>query len=295
MSKVEISRRTLICGIATAVAASAVSSALTVRYLTGYRRPVLQGNLTIFFRSDGSDETGDGFEDNSHHAFRTIAKCVAEARKFDLNGFTLTIQHGSESGPKTFSENIKIDSFVGGGTLAICGNGAEKTKLTSLSGNTLLPHVVGGTHIVIKNLYIDAPSGSAIKAAYQALVSIDGLTFGTCKEFGIWVHDRQSLVQLLGTNIKITGRSRAWMFVQYGHVFIEADHIHLDDPTFEIAFLYMSASSAQVIGNTYSGKGTGKRFDLRDGAILNKGGVAEDVALPAGLTSGIANVASLID
>lgn len=262
-------------------------------------RPRLGANLTVYFRSDGNNDN-DGLEDSPGRAKQTPQAAAMLAASFDLNQKTLTIQHGVESGLKTFTTGMIVNGLVGGGTLKIRGNGDAATALIPASGVTIDVQHAGNVNVVPENMLVANTAGTAIKASYLSLVSLGaGLHLGACPSgFRIHVHDGQAIVQILNELVKFSGNAVAGVFCQNGgHCYIEGSTpkaIGAVDHS-DAFFLGYPAGSMQYIGsppNEDDGAFTGKPYNIFHQSVMNKNGAA-DSTMP-GDDAGVADASSVV-
>ncbi|NEU14902.1 hypothetical protein G3T14_22895 [Methylobacterium sp. BTF04] len=192
------------------------------------------------------------------------------------------LKAGNEDGPRTFSENIKIGPLGYAGRLILRGADSAPTEFICETGDTLLASLVGNVQIQLENAKISAPNGNAIKVEYQTLFSVGtGVDFGMTKESHIWIHDSQSIVQVLAAEYTISGNCARHLFVQYGHLYFEANRVKLiESPAFSGAFLTcFPRGSVQATENVIEGIGRGKRYDIHHLSVLNLCGGQEEIEL----------------
>lgn len=245
-------------------------------------REILLDNVTYYVRTDGSD-SNTGLSDSAGAAFLTWQKAVNVIQDtLDTNGFTVTVQHGTESGTKTFTSGIVVTGFVGGGTVRFRGNGST----TVISTTGLCAHVSNGGVGTVNfgNMKLTSSTSSCIKIDYNSLVAIEaGLIFGDATSgYHLWVHDGKSIAQILSVAYTIDGDAAAHIFCQNGgHVYVESCTVTLTGtPAFSSAFfLAYPRGSLQWISNTLVGTATGKRYSISYLSLLNLNG-ADETTLP---------------
>lgn len=259
-------------------------------------REFLTSNRTYYVRTDGSDEHGDGLTDEPARAFRTYQRAVDAARTLDFNNKTVTVIAGDEGAPKTFVENVRIKPLVGGGTLHIRGVRSERTRLASASGDTFTQIVSGDTQVLYSGMTLSSDVGNGIKVAYNSLAGIgNDMVFHSFGQNAIWVHDNQSVMQILNSDVYLTGSMASFLFIQYGHAFVEAATINLwGVPQWREAFVTMfPRGSLQYIGNVLQGPATpiGNRMSIKHLSLLNLNGASLSV-LP-GSADGVIDATSV--
>ncbi len=247
--------------------------------LTDYRE-CLTANRTFYVRSDG-DNANSGGNDNADGAFATWQRAVdVISRTLDLNGFTVTIQHGNEAGTVTFPAGVLVTGFGSGGTIKFRGNG--DTTVISTTGACFNLSATGDTAIVLENMKAESSAGSIITAAYGCVFSIGaGFNFGAAASgYHMHLHDGRAIGQILSVSYKISGGAIAHVFCQNGgHAYIESATLNISGtPDFSSAFfLAFPRGSLQYISNTVVGSATGKRYDGYFLSLVNLNGAAETV------------------
>ena len=239
-------------------------------------RERLYANRTYYVRSDGNDANA-GRGTTAGLAFKTYQRAVREAMTLDFNGFDVTILAVDEGSQKIFTENVQIKPLVGGGSLHIRGAGSSKTRLTSATGNTFTQEVSGTTSVSYGAMELYATTGCGIKVNYLSLAGIsDDMVFGSFGDSAIWVHDSQSIMQILNADIYIIGSMSSFLFIQYGHVFFEGSTINLvGSPVWSSGFITTwPRGTIQYIGNTLAGPATpnGPRRNINKLSVLNLNG-----------------------
>jgi len=258
-------------------------------------RERLYANRTYYVRTDGND-ANSGRGATSGLAFRTYQRAVNEAVTLDFNGFDVTIVAVDEGSQKIYTENVQIKPLVGGGSLHIRGAGSSKTRLTSASGNTFTQEVSGATSVSYGAMELYATTGCGIKVNYLSLASVSNdLVFGSFGDSAIWVHDSQAIMQILNADIYLIGSMKSFLFVQYGHVFVESTTINLvGSPQWSSGFITTwPRGTIQYIGNTLAGPATpvGPRRNINHMSVLNLNGQPTSV-LP-GSTDGSVDSSSI--
>lgn len=142
---------------------------------------VLAADFTIYVRKDGND-SNDGSADTSGKAFLTLARAVAEAKKYWLaaNVFTVNIGTG------TYTENVTVDWEPGGTIKFTCASPGDVTVSSSSGVGTFVAH--NGGKVWIENIKITT-SGSVLGAVFALAGGIilvrAGCEFGTAANFQI--------------------------------------------------------------------------------------------------------------
>ena len=257
-------------------------------------RERLASDLTFFVRSDG-DNCNGGLEDSRKGAFKDWQYAAWVASKLDFDGRKVTLQAGSEEGVTTFTHNVTFHPMHGGGTLLIKGAGSDKTVWTSPIGDTWTQSNTGTVQVTFESGKIQS-TGNGIKVNYMSLCNIGSdIEFGDHGGHAIWVHDNQAVCQILNSRIAFSGKMQSFLFIQYGHAFLEAAGMKaLPGAEFETGFITMyPRGSAQVIGNTVSGEAGGRRFNLSHLSLLNLNGAPDETQL-LGCSPGLADRSSVV-
>lgn len=244
-------------------------------------RERLQADRMYFVRTDG-DNSNNGFGEGPSRAFRDWQHAVDIASQVDFNGFNVTLQASDESERTEFSQNVTVCPLMGGGRLIISGNGPERTRWSSVAGDTWTLSATGSVQVIFQNGYISS-AGNGIKINYSSLCNIgDGILFGAIKESAIWIHDNQAICQILNSRgLTIEGVMNSFLFIQYGHCFLEGAEINgINGAQFDHGFITMyPRGTAQVIANRVSGEAKGRRYNLHHLSLLNLGGKAAESQL----------------
>lgn len=241
-------------------------------------RERLSANRTYYVRTDGSD-SNTGLADSVGGAFLTWQKAANVIATLDIGGYTVTVQHGAESGTKTFTVGAVISGFVGGGQVLFLGNGAT-TVISTTSAHCWNVTNSGTCNVRFGAMKLQSTGASGIKVDYNSLVSLSaGIIFGDFPSgYGFWVHDGQSIGQALSIAYTIDGDAIAHIFCQNGgHVYVEDCTITLTGtPDFTTAFfLAFPRGYIQWTGNSYTGTATGDRYVAYGLSLVNLNGDAE--------------------
>lgn len=246
-------------------------------------RERLSSDRVFYVRSDG-DNQNSGLEDSPKGAFKDWQYAAWVASAFDFNGCKVTLQAGDEEGFTTFTHNVTFYPMVGGGTLLIKGAGSKRTLWTSAIGDTWTLSNTGSVQVTFESGRVQS-AANGIKVNYMSLCNVGSdVEFGGIGAHAIWVHDNQAICQILNSEVSVSGEMDSFLFVQYGHVFLEGSHIvGLDDAAFRLGFITMyPRGSAQVIGNRTSGSALGRKFNLSHLSLLNLAGGSPESQLLGG-------------
>ncbi len=260
-------------------------------------------NVTYYFRTDGNDTNCTGLTDAAYVAgsypqacsFKTIQKGVNVAEGTFFNNFNITLQAGSESGTKTFTQCVTVSGLSGGGTLIIRGNGAT-TQWTCASGDPLT--LIGsGSTVTIQTgnleLYSTAGDIGLVEIQYGSKWSCgNGLIFGTAANAYVYVHDTQGEALFTTCTFTIAGNASYGIDTNGGRIFFESNTVTLTGtPNWGGAFAFANNNgSIQADGGTFSGSATGARYNAYNGGVINTlGGGANYFP---GSFAGVADLAS---
>lgn len=239
-------------------------------------REVLTANRTYYFRTDGSD-SNSGLADTSGGAFLTFAKVMAVAAALDFNGYTVTIQFGSES-TKTWTAACAILPWTGGGTLSIVGNGAANTIISTTSADAisyLAGYATGTINIsALKVQTTTSGTGMHFVGANVALGS--GLEFGACATHHIYAD--QGTLLTAASNYTISGGATIHCLVEVTS-YVKTANITVTltgTPAFGADYVLVDFGSVGRMNNmTFSGAATGTRYSATlNGLIYTNGGGA---------------------
>lgn len=254
--------------VGSGVTATNLSGDVTVSITTAGRE-VLSGNRTYYVRTDGSN-SNDGLSNTSGGAFLTIQKAVDTAMALDVNGKTVTIQvaDGTYTGATSVTGPI-----VGGGALLIQGNTTTPANaLISVTSNNAFyfSRVAGVTLTGFK--LATTTSGYGVVNSDWGSVVIGVLDFGACAS-GHIATTTWSVINC-NNNYTISGSAPIHIFSISGARLICASKtITLSGtPAFSTAYISQaSISTSYLVGNTYSGSATGKRYDITQNSICESG------------------------
>jgi hypothetical protein len=234
-------------------------------------REQLTADRVYYVRTDGSN-TNDCLSDTAAGACKTWPRAVALATALDFGGRVVTIQHGAESGPKTFTEAIQIGPQTGGGVLVLAGSSTPGGTVLSVAGTDAIDVENSISTVAVRNLTINGAGSGAIQAAYKSTVQIEnGVVFGPSVWSHIYMHDRQALIQILNVTYTIAGSAPFHIFNNGGWVFHEASNIILSGtPSFTSAFIAAAnGGGVQAVQMTYSGSAHGVRYSAQGNGAIN--------------------------
>lgn len=239
-------------------------------FLLSHQREVLTANRTYYWRQDGSD-SNTGLVDSAAGAFLTAQKAVdVLVASLDLGGYTVTIRRGGDAGA-TYTGNISVGAWVGGGAIAI--DGASRTHQPASGYCIALAGRLPGD-VTVTNMKV--ATGGLSNGGVGSLVIGAGIIFGECPGLPhINVSARGARVGV-GSNYTISG-SAGW-HINAVHGGLLQCNFKTITVTSASTFTYFvnSATDAEVecIGDVYSGSSfvTGQRYLAASGGIINTNG-----------------------
>ena len=236
---------------------------------TNATREMVTEPRTYYVRSDGSD-TNDCRSDSPAGACRTWNRAVQLVTLIDFGGKIVTVQHGNETGPVTFNEQLYLTGLSGGGELHIRGSSTPgKTIFSATAGDIIgLRSVVTPVHLWNMTFI---GGGSHIMVAYVSTVNLrDGLVFGPASFAHILVHDAQAMLVDVNVSTTINGSAPYHVFSNGGSAFIEyGDKALVGTPHFAAYHGIMNGGRIQTVGMTFVGAATGARYWVVGNSVLN--------------------------
>lgn len=232
-------------------------------------RELLTAPRTYIVRGTDGDDADDCLSEAT--ACRTWQGAVNKAARLDFGGRTVTILHGSE-GPFTFGA-VSVPALQGGGDLRFQGH--------PVPGETVFDTTAPWTFYVdrseasvdFRDLTIRAAS-VGVSVVNGAVVSIEnGVVFGNAGFAHLFVHDRPSVLYVLGKSYTIAGSAPFHIYVAAGSAYLEHCTVALvGTPSWAGgAFIASSGGWVQVTGNTFVGAATGQRFAVYLNGVINTG------------------------
>jgi hypothetical protein len=255
-----------------------------VRFPMGGVREVLGGDRTFHVRADGSDSnTGD--EDSATAAFLTLQRAYdVIARRFDLNGHTVTIQLGAG----TFAGLGVGAAGLGGGSIDIQGAGPGLTVLSG-SGHLLSWDVPLHTTLSVRGLTLTTTgAGDCIHAGACGRLEFEDVVFAACAGRHLAVLAAGAELRAAG-NYVISGGALRHLYAEAGGTArITGRALSLiGTPAFG-AFAEAAMLGCLILtGNAFSGGATGTRYLASANGVIRTGGLAG--ALPGNLAGTVAS------
>jgi hypothetical protein len=244
-------------------------------------RIALTGNTTFYVRTDGSD-ANTGLVDNFFQGWATFQHAInVIISQYDFAGFTVTITAGNEAGTKTFAGFTLAGSWTGGGALVISGNGGN-TILNANPGRgdaITLVGVLPGT-LTIQNIQLTSAGQNGIYHAGLGLVLLRGaLTFLACTGAHVFAFGTNANMDI-DASYTIAGGAYAHIQSFYGALVADnvigttAVTVTLSGtPVFTQDFFFAAGTGIiRLVQTTYSGTGTGQKWRLSEGGLIETPG-----------------------
>lgn len=236
-------------------------------------RERLTAARTYYVRTDGND-SNTGLVDSADGAFLTPQAAVNAYQRLDCNGYDVTIQVRDG----TYTSGFTITGRIGAGRLFITGNVANPANvfldLTSKNG------INASGHPAVSGIYVSGfrikttTGGGCIKASNGSTIYYSAIVFDTCA--GSHVESTAFATVYVNGNYTITGSAAIahWLVQTFGLLGNAAGSVTITlsgTPAFSWSFLLMIGQSIAVVTNqiTFSGSGTGKRYEIVHNALAN--------------------------
>lgn len=230
-------------------------------------REVLQANRTYYVRTNGND-SNNGLTNDAGGAFLTIQKAIDTVAGLDISIYDVTIQvaDGTYTGANT------LKSIVGSGTVIIVGNTATPSNvlINTTTGCFNASAVVGKYQIAGFKLASSASYGFYIAGA-PCNVIFGYIDFGACYLTHIYIEGFGAKIRAYA-NYSISGGC-AWAHVTC----IAGAYVQLSERTVTISntpafaqfvWLERGLGMIEAYSMTFSGSATGKRYDIKNNAVL---------------------------
>jgi len=234
-------------------------------------RDTLTDARSYYVRPDGSD-SNDGLSDNAGGAFLTIQKAVDVVfGALDLGAFDVTIQLAD--GTYTAGCNATAPR-LGTGTVTIQGNEAHPENVVVTAASVGCFRVASGAALVVKDMELRTTgSVHGLVALLGGHIQFGNVRFGSCGG----VHLRAeiaALIEAAGNYSIVAGAASHFNAGLAGIIRVMSRVVTLTGtPAFSSAFAQGATGGQTVlVGNTFSGAGSGKRYDVSLNAALNVGG-----------------------
>jgi hypothetical protein len=254
-------------------------------------------NMIFYYRTDGND-LNSGLVDSPTGAFKTLQGAYNTVTgQYNFNGFTVTIQHGGETGVRSFAGLTIVGGWIGGGQLIWAGNGnAANTVWTSNSGVGDAISIQGSltgqmtlTGFTLTAQIVAGNAGNGIGHYGAGVIQVGtGMIFGTCLGYHITAGSSGASIYIWpGVSVTVSGNALGFLQA-FGSGWVQAFQSTITfsgNPTFSQGLLV--TSSGGNIGwqeVTVSGSYGGPAADMYDAF----GTITSDSTLP---TSGGYNVA----
>lgn len=245
-------------------------------------REVLTASRTYYVRNDGSD-SNTGLVNSSGGAFLTIQKAINIALALDFSIFDVTIEIQGSSFPRTYTQALIVNNWVGSGSLTIKGGTGTNTDIV-IDGNAGDAITCNGcSNLLLADFKMTTSSGSALVVRRNAVVTMARLNFGTITAW----HMNLLSGGILGNNgatYTLSGNAAGHYFVASGaYLEIAGVTVSGGSQAFAAAFAVASqAATMNVTGMTFSGMGaaTGTRYSADTNGVIITGSGASATYFP---------------
>lgn len=243
-------------------------------------REVLTTNRTYFVRGDGNN-ANSGLVNNSGGAFLTIQKALDVAATLDFAGFIVTVQVADG----TYTSSSVVPVCVGqtsAASLVIRGNsGSPANVIVSATSNNCFS-INQNAMSTIQDMELRTTTGGICLQASGtgAALYYSNIRFGACASAHVFADSSSQIIA--SGNYTISGSALQHWFARNGAT-INADFRTVTlsgTPAFSTAFAFAQQCGAILAGAmTFSGSGTGKRYDATLNGVINTVGAGAS-ALP---------------
>ncbi|WP_426304023.1 hypothetical protein ACN9MJ_13475 [Acidovorax facilis] len=230
-------------------------------------REKLTAARTYYVRTDGSD-SNDGSANTSGGAFLTIQKAIDTAAGLDLGIYDVTIYVGA--GTWTAANTLK--TLVGSGQVLIRGINADlSSTIVSTTSASCFSGTYAGQYKVEYMKLQTTTSGRCLQATGGgAVLRYGNIDFGTAAQSHVSAASA-AYVDSVNSSYTISGSAPIHAEAYDSATCrLSLSTITLTGtPAFSSAFAAVSRVSSMLINSaTFSGSGTGKRYDASMGAVI---------------------------
>lgn len=243
----------------------------------------LSANTTFYVNASTGSDSNNGLSSGTawatiQHAYNVIAN------GYDLGGFAATIQLADGTYPAGLiaSESIPGNTasvfsfpFVKSG-IVINGNSVTPGNVivSVTGGNVDAIQCIGGAHIHVQNLQVQAASGNGLSVIGDSALSFSNIIFGTCGNDHCYV-DTAAFLGCAG-NYSISGNAQNHIFGKRSGIFGGASAIvTITAPvSFSSAFVFADILSNITPPVSYVNPSnvTGKRYTADRNAVIDTNG-----------------------
>lgn len=267
--------RTIVIPKATASVDGYLSAADFTTFSAAGASNVISSNRTYFVDVTNGADTNNGLASGSGHAFKTIQKAVNTVEGFFINGgvvVTISIADG------TYPEAVSLSQITGGGTVLIQGNTTTPANVIVQGGSSFAFMATAFAPFTLSGMEIRSTSSSGINAQGGSVLIGSAVRFGACSIHHV-VSQFGGIVTFTA-NYSIVGSTSTGSHIValWGgtiNLFFGATVTLTGTPSFGQAFA-VAQTSASIFAwsQTYSGSGTGKRFQATGNGVIDTNGAA---------------------
>lgn len=236
-------------------------------------REVLTGNRTYYVRTDGSD-SNDGLTNSSGGAFLTIQKAIDVTSALDGSIYDITIQVGN--GTYSLSSSITLKPSIGSGTTYIIGNTSTPSNvILSTTSLYCFNAAIPGKTFDISGFKLQG-SGSLVAIASAiagSKLKVGNLEFSSgFAMYHLFASDGGS-IEVVENYTILSGTTAHWNVQNCGLIRCQNKTITLTGAPAFTQFAQCERFSVLTInGNTFSGSGTGIRYNCMLNSVMWVGG-----------------------
>lgn len=241
---------------------------------SGGPRELLTANRTYYVRTDGNDGNS-GLANSAGGAFLTLQKAIDTVASIDLSIYDVTIQVGAG----TYTAGAVFKTLLGAGKCILLGDTATPSNvvISVTNGNCLgSPNSFVGHYQVKGFKLVTTTSGTAVRVdGGAAAVDLFEFELGACATAGLTASYGADIT--LNANWSITGSNGGRVLLATGIGARIRKNASLTctltgTPSFAVFAQSEEMAEAKLNGITFTGSGTGKRYDLSSNALILTGG-----------------------
>ncbi len=235
-------------------------------------RERLTANRTYYVRTDGSD-SNNGLANTAGGAFLTIQKALDVASELDFNVHDVTIQVADGTyAPSSGFPVADVRSWAGSGSLFIVGNTGTPANVvfsaTAANAVVVSRGALSGM-LILNGLKLQTTtSGNCLSATVPAVVEHSNMDFSACA--GNHINASFSAFISAKTNYTISGGAvRHWNASTFGRIDCSSKTVTLSGTPAFTTFAGVVMGYLAIGFNTFSGGGTGARYDASLNGVIN--------------------------
>jgi hypothetical protein len=238
--------------------------------VTGVRE-VLSADRTYYVRTDGNDGN-DGLSNSPGGAFLTLQKAFDAVAAVDLSTQSAIIQLGAG----TYTSGISVNkSWVGGNLVTLKGDSTTPSNVeVATSGHAFVFSSPLACRFIFDGLKLTTSSGDGIRIDASVAVDYKNMDYGAIAGSAMHVLFPGAYLRCVG-NYSISGDCQRHWNMEYNS-FLRCTGYTITltgTPNFSVAFADADLNAGMNIGgNTFTGSGTGKRYEVTLNSSMNVSG-----------------------